>query len=85
MQAWDQNVFNFVAHDGLVPLQSPPDQPRLVRLVRAGVEKKQYGHTAFCTCPGSPHQILRVPRPTVRMRHTVLVTLGRSGPPTTRC
>ena len=30
LQAWDQNVFNFVAMDGMMPLQSPPDQPRLV-------------------------------------------------------
>ncbi|PSC68170.1 glycosyltransferase family 77 [Micractinium conductrix] len=28
--AWDQNVFNWVAHEGLLPFQSPPENERLV-------------------------------------------------------
>ena len=30
MQAWDQNVFNEVAHDGLLPFQRLPESDRLV-------------------------------------------------------
>ena len=29
-QAWDQNVFNEVAHDGMLPLQKLPGHDRLV-------------------------------------------------------
>jgi hypothetical protein len=30
MQAWDQNVFNHVAHEGMVPFQPVETEPRLV-------------------------------------------------------
>lgn len=36
LQAWDQNVFNWVAHEGLLPFQSPPENERLVRQGSSG-------------------------------------------------
>lgn len=52
-QAWDQNVFNFVAMDGMTPLQSPPDQPRLVSRRAGAGDALAAGavHAARCRAP----------------------------------
>lgn len=71
LQAWDQNVFNEVAHDGLLPFQSPPDQERLVyaanrtMLVRcAGLEGGGWG-AAGVIGDGSQH-LCQQPVPSTR-------------------
>ena len=34
-KTWDQNAFNWLVHDGLLPFKSHPSNPRLVRMASA--------------------------------------------------